>query len=152
MYTQFYCLSLFLWPLLNTDSHLFLQKRPLSLCRGEELSAGSSACHSFLLLPVPGGLPSQLHALPRCACCVHSCCLTRLSVLFLIKAKPLGEKELFVASANSIGLKKAEKESRYGEADGYLCIQMVTLLYIKQWKLNVCYIYQRILVDPGTCG
>lgn len=75
----------------------------------------------------------------------------RLLVLFPIKAKPLGEKESFVASANSIVLKKVEKESRYGEADGYLCIQVVTLLYIKQWKLNV-YVCKRILIDPGICG
>lgn len=149
MYTQILLhLPFFSWPLLNTGSHLFLQKRPLSLCRGEELDAGSSAHYPFLL-PLLGGLLSQLRALPRRACDVHSCCLMRPSVLFLIKTKPLGEKELLLASANSIGLKK---KSRYGETDGYLCIQMVMLLEIKQWKLDVCYIYKRILVDPGICG
>jgi len=45
-----------------------------------------------------------------------------------MKEKLLGEKELLVASADSIGLKKLEKESRYRETDRYLCIRMVTLL------------------------
>lgn len=49
--------------------------------------------------------------------------------------------------ANTIGLKKQKRQKRNEETDGYLCIQMVTLLSIKQWKWNVFCIYKRILVD-----
>lgn len=51
--------------------------------------------------------------------------------------------------ANTIDLKTQKKKKRNGERDEYLCIQMVTLLSIKQRTLNVCCIYKRILVDTG---
>lgn len=59
------------------------------------------------------------------------------------------ERELFVASAHGVALKKGEKENGYGEADGYLCVWMVKVLYIKQRKLNVNGICKSLLVDPG---
>lgn len=49
----------FSWPLLNTDSNLFLQKHPLGLCYGEELGAGSSVpTLSFSCLSVVASSPA----------------------------------------------------------------------------------------------
>lgn len=56
-----------------------------------------------------------------------------------------------VIYADAIGLKKQKRKKRNGETDGYLCIQMATVLSLKRWKLNVCSIYKRILVDTDIC-
>lgn len=121
---------------------LFFPKHLLSLCDGEE----PQCWFSLPLLPPPASpwwRLSQVHALPCCACCVHNCHLIRLPVLFLIKAKPLGVKELFVASTNSIDFWKSWKRKQVWRiwwipmySDGniaiYKAMEIKCLLYLQQ--------------------
>lgn len=141
----------FLWPLLNTDSYLFLQKHPLGLCPGEELGAGSS-------VPTPSSSCLSLVASSPAPCSSSLCVLCAQLVSDEILGFLSDNSQVYCIycylfiSVDTIGFKKAEKDKWNGETDGYLCIQMVTLLSVKQWKLNVCCIYKRILVDAGICG